>query len=166
MAMAPTMAPMTMPPTQQPEMVIEDEVNNVRNVPINQNITQQQEPKGIDNDLTPIVRDEETGNIIIPPGGGTYRIGGNRNAQNNMQEQFSKEGFSNVKGSNNDVLTNRLNDDILGLNEQQNKVSQGIGVIWPDSAGNQFGIDSYQMLLNYQQGPMMSGNDLKKKLNR
>ena len=64
------------------------------------------------------------------------------------------------------VLSNRMNQTINGLNEQQSKISQGTGAIWPDYSGHQIGADTYQMQLNYQNGPHLSGAEIKKQIAR
>ena len=64
----------------------------------------------------------------------------------------------NVNGDR--VLSNRLDENIPGLNEQQSIISSGTGVVWPDYSGHTIGADSRSMLLNYQTGPY-KGNSQK-----
>lgn len=64
----------------------------------------------------------------------------------------------NVNGQR--VLSNRLDSQIPGLNEQQSLISNGTGVVWGDYSGQLCGADSRSMLLNYQTGPF-KGNSRK-----
>lgn len=64
----------------------------------------------------------------------------------------------------NRVLSNRLDEKISGLNEQQSIISSGTGVVWPDYSGHQIGADSRAMLLNYQNGPFATNSQKNFKL--
>jgi len=73
-----------------------------------------------------------------------------------------------IGSDGNRVLSNRLNQDIAGLNEQQSIISSGIGVVWPDVSGQLCGSDTYNMSLNIQSGPYktsISGPDRPKHSN-
>jgi len=48
--------------------------------------------------------------------------------------------------------------------EELNKVSQLKGSIWPNNLGQQTGIDTYQLQLNYQNGSSVLNDDIKKML--
>lgn len=61
---------------------------------------------------------------------------------------------------NNSPLSNRLNQDILGLNEQESLHGNGTGVINPYTGLN-FGISSRVAYMNLANGPLKSCNEIK-----
>jgi hypothetical protein len=68
----------------------------------------------------------------------------------NAGQYFGKDSDGNR------VLSNRLNQDINGLNSQQSIASSGHGVVWPDYGGHLIGIDTRNMITNFYNGPFKS----------
>ena len=80
------------------------------------------------------------------PNFGDINIESNGTLYNNAGQFFG------LDNQGNRVLSNSMNIKIPGLNEQQSIVSQGTGAIWPDYSGHTIGVDTRQILLNYQNG--------------